>query len=277
MHEEGGPNFHHGLSYHRLADTSMEELAAAVRLRAHPTPGELFVRKIRLERYHSEKDKFSRWPVINLYKTYPDELHLLTLPGHRWIFERQLLHERKAQGLKTYFTSAENDPAIFRFSLGFIPFITENEVHVKNNKTVFTDAATHENCDIEEIISRGGHYTGAWLDFNGPLSTKKFQALVKLWGMVDHSIVITLHRKRYHTKEVGTEYDWGPLIKDTLRLPKTRFGEVNYGLYMKQITLLKHGRVVNNITQFINGRSALDFCRESNGKKDGEISGTGTG
>ena len=236
------PFSRNGLSYHSLSNAPLEEVAAAVRLRSEPTPGEAFIKKIR---NNPEADRikayYSRSPVFHLYGDFPDTLRILTMPGLKWRFERGLVKYRLKHGLATQITSVECDPAIYRAALAWMPGA---ELSVRDNCTVVSDIAWFEYAYVEDVIERGPlPLDGAWLDFNGPLNLRRLEAIWGLWQQVTHSIVVTFLAART-PPEITTEFrrwgGWYHLFKNLLGVPVEVSPYLQHNI-MVQITARKGG------------------------------------
>lgn len=240
------PYSHRGFTFHKLTNASLEEVAAAVRLRREATPGEAFIQKLH---NHPEAERvkafYSRGPVMSLYHEFPGTLRILTLPGLKWIFERRLLKWRSKNLLETQITAVESDPAIYRAALAWMP---GTELSVRDSNTVISNVAWYEHTTFEELIERGPlSIDGAWLDFNGPLSMRKLEAIWALWQQVADSIVVTFLTARA-PRDITAQYirrgGWGGIFQSLLGLPKEKV-EVSYYLqhnWMCQIAILKGKR-----------------------------------
>lgn len=227
--------------------TNVEAAAAIMKRRSEATPGEMYIKKL-LENPEADVRKwlYSRSPVFELWKDLPGTIKLLTLPGHDWKLEYKLDKYRYKHGLKVQFTGVENDPAIWQISL------TNRPKSVKS----------FEFLDVEEFIADSSdRYTAAWLDWNGPLSTTKLEAVYLLWPRLSHSLIVTFMASRYPVpvrKMYNKAGSWGAMLADYLKIPRDSVAEVKYsqgtGMGFYQLTALKSGKAQETKTcRYING------------------------
>jgi hypothetical protein len=240
----------HGFTFHDLASAPYEELAAVVRLRTEPTPGQAFAAKI-----HSgdpagkiEKNR-ARRQVFHLYSRYPKPLRLLTLPGIKWNFERGILDHRR-WGRPTSFVAAECDPAIYRASLAFMPRDSKGMAQVDTEKLTFkSDVVKWYECGpVENLILRTNErFTGAWLDFNGQLNEGRIAAVAELWKRVSDSMVVTFLGSRYDSTvermlaRADRPEAWDVVFQNLLKIKGGLVQMYSYSdpVKMIQMTLLK--------------------------------------
>lgn len=260
-----------GMTYHTLSGANMEELAAAVRKRASPTAGEMYIRKLR-EDPATDRNKWicSREPVRRLWSEIPGELRVLTLPGLHWKLEKSLLKTRRNLGLKTQFTAAERDQSIFRVSINGMP--RYKELSLVDTKTVRSEVAWYECCEVEDLIARTNwKWTAAWLDWNGPLSLKGVEAIKQLWPRLSHSLVLTFMVARY-SGEVKSLRDkaggWGPAVANLIGLPRERVHETRYQSGAGSMTFAQVTAIKPNVKTEI-----VRVCRYVNGIKLEELYG----
>jgi hypothetical protein len=125
----------------------------------------------------------ARQKIIALFSAqhWPTKLHMLTLPGTQWTFERHLLSARP--NVPTYFTAVERNRA---------NFIVANNAKPKQAKLLFADV------DVIMATEWENAWDAAWLDYNGPLTNKRLQNIKRFYyGFVRSTLVITALKSRW--------------------------------------------------------------------------------
>lgn len=196
-----------GYTFNYLHRAGFEETAAAVRMDSRVSPGCGFARKMhKSRRSWPAKDSARSW-VSRMYAPllFPGPLKILTLPGLKWPWERLCLAIRGTEKLTTEIYSLENEPAIYKASLQFIPG-GANGISCTGGRTfVSTSKIVHyELSSFEKFIEDGlcPQLDGAWLDFTGFITQRRLEALKALWSILSHSLTITSLKAR-HEFEVG--------------------------------------------------------------------------
>jgi hypothetical protein len=129
----------------------------------------------------------ARQKIIDLFSMQPNRLHLLTLPGAEWQFERQLLIVRP----QTYFTGVENNRAIYLAAAAKKP---------KHSNILFGD--------IDDLMSTTDNaWDAAWIDYNGPLTNKRLAIIRRFYqGFIRSTLIITALKSRW-SLDTGTSID----------------------------------------------------------------------
>jgi hypothetical protein len=125
----------------------------------------------------------ARQKIINFFseQSWPKPLHILTLPGLEWKFEQQLLAVR--QKSPTHFTSCENNHETFLRAVKTKP---------QNCKFIFVDV------DVMMANESEKAWDAAWLDYCGPLSSKRLQIIKRFYeGFIRNTLIITALKTRW--------------------------------------------------------------------------------
>lgn len=175
-----------------LSSLDIESLAAAVRLRGRSDPGMRFAQ---LGIVGSEDKQQARMIVRNMFLSN----HLrsfLTMPGLFFSFEWLLLQKRERGQIfrkenkrpsRTFICGIERESEIYRGSLRFIPHVNHGYI-----KTI--DCIPGAKCSLqtpfifryhqmtfEDYSKIGRPQDAAFLDFNGPLSIARCNAIAAFW------------------------------------------------------------------------------------------------
>src|SRR5262245_44456174 len=207
------------VSYKPLSRYDMEDAAAAVRHR--PSGGVLFARTS----MRDEKEK-AREQILELFspQIWPHRLHMLTMAGASWRFERLLLARRQPGWMRqrhperTLFTSVENDRAIYFAGTGQIPGLHTPDALIKKIrpfhfaeygiKTRFAafflaniDDMLAFDCNQASLERKGivakGYYA-VWLDYTGPLTISRMNLISSFYRRyVKHILIITALKARW--------------------------------------------------------------------------------
>jgi len=188
----------------RLARMTTEELAIVVEADKHNSSGINYARK----GAHPKKD-VARRAVLDLFSPaqFPDGLRMLTFPGIHWVFERQLLAIRWDHDKHTRILGIECDEAIFRGSLKYLPGLKYGLRELRTPPWASTLYAVKKT-DVQyargwfESLAAdncGPRFSGAWLDFSGPISASAMRHIGEMWdrGRILKRLVITGLRARY--------------------------------------------------------------------------------
>lgn len=191
------------VAYHRpVAQLGMEELAARQR-QITPSGGVLFARNA-----DGDEKIAARQRVLDIF--HPDRwlerLHLLTMPSVQWRFERKLLATRdegwmrRAKAANTYFTSCENDRAIFYASISQMPGLHTPDAELKKIKPfpfaengMKTRYASLFFANVDDFMAHDGWDQGwdaAWLDYTGPLTVERLALIKKFYRAYIKSVLI---------------------------------------------------------------------------------------
>jgi hypothetical protein len=200
-------------NYKPLARCGMEELAVRQQ-RLVPSGGIQFVRATNRE----NKDT-ARQAVLDLFAPdrWPGYLHFLTLPSLDWRFERLLLAQREVGWLRapnphrTFFTSVENDRSIYFAAAAQMPGTeTPNRVikHLNRNKGISfaeigvkTKYAAFFFADVDDLLIKTdwNGWDAAWLDYTGPLTTRRLKLIAQFYQtQVRDTLIVTALKARWN-------------------------------------------------------------------------------
>lgn len=189
-----------------LAQCDMEELAGYVRSGA-------LTGAIRFARKHDGAEKrAARKLVLDLFRpdVWPGRLHMLTMPGLRWTFERQLLAlrqegwTRNAPNRFTFFMGLENDRAVYFSSCTQMPGVEiVRRSPIKLIRTfpfaecgVSTGFASFffaplKDFMIHAVNTHDWHPYGAvWLDLMGPMTPEMLELIKSFYRRCVRKILI---------------------------------------------------------------------------------------
>jgi hypothetical protein len=201
-------------AYRPLARLNMEELAAYTRS-VEPRGGILFARG----RQRAHKDA-ARQRVLDLFTptAWPGWLHLLTMPGVDWRFERLLLGLREPgwmqyPGLKwparTHFMGVESDRPIYFAAVGTMPGVHTPHATIKPIKPfpfaeigVKTRYASLFLANVDDVMMHAWTDNGwdaAWLDYTGPLTVERLAIIARFYReRVRHIMIVTAMLARWN-------------------------------------------------------------------------------
>lgn len=121
-------------------------------------------------------------------------LNILTMPGVDWTFEKALIGAREHGGGKrypryTFITAVESSHAVWTAALvtmplGFGALITDLPTPTGVTAAVRSKVISRFYCcDVEDYINSDTMYPldAAWLDFCGPITERRLQAINVLW------------------------------------------------------------------------------------------------
>jgi hypothetical protein len=194
-----------------LSRLDMEELAVEVSRKQ--TPGMAFA----TPQPGGRPEKVKARRLILKWLTQdrrPKGLSIVTMPGLRWEFERELLmmregpsNNRRNKVHRTYICGIEGDEAIYRAALAHIPGASGPDGKI--NQLTKLGSATcsvrtpmivrYHRCWFEDFAYEPGPpEDAAWFDFNGPLSIKRLEALKTFWSTrIRWALWITVLNARY--------------------------------------------------------------------------------
>jgi len=195
-----------------LARLGMDELAARQR-EIKPSGGIVFARNA-----DGDEKSWARQHVLDLFA--PDRwngrLHLLTMPGVAWRFERKLLGIREVGWMRapsprrTLFTSIENDRAIYFAAAGQMPGVHTPRALIKqNNKFAFTEIGVKSAYasflfgNVDDLMKSdwATPWDAAWLDYTGPMSVKRLEIIAQFWHRyIREILVVTALKARWDQK-----------------------------------------------------------------------------
>jgi hypothetical protein len=195
-----------------LAKLGMEELAARQHTLQNPSGGIAFARNVDGEQKTAAREK-----VLELFTRgrWPGHLHMLTLPGIQWRFERKLLGVREVGWLRkerpngTYFTACENDRAIYFAAVAQMPGLHTPESELKRIKHysfaemgVKTSYASFFFGNADDMMALDCWNSGwhaAWLDYTGPLTVERM-ALIRTFfhRYVNNTLIVTALKARWN-------------------------------------------------------------------------------
>jgi hypothetical protein len=205
--------------------TKTAQLAARVECSPYMTPGVQYAR----HRIHATRTKeVARTAVVQFFDrwNFPGQLHILTMPGLTWCFEKQLYAQRGMQrfrelamgGLNPKWNSAtrvygiECDEAIYRAAIQQCPGakLSIRCTSAYDIRTPFIKS--FRKIDFSEVTTE--HYDGAWLDFNGPITSKRLGEIQEFWSHIRFGLAITWMNARHDAavteqiKEYASPVDW---------------------------------------------------------------------
>jgi hypothetical protein len=221
----------------------MEELAVR-QYTLEPSGGVLFARN----RERESKDT-ARQAIIDLFspQRWPGNLHVLTLPGLDWKFERLLLAVRNPgwfQASKpngTYFTSVESDRSIYFSSVTHMPGVETPRALIRPIKServrpfaemgVKTRYASFFFADVDDLMKQqtwDGGWDAAWLDYTGPLTVERMRLIQNFFHtLVRDTLIVTSMKARWNeatsaaVAKAGSHSQW---------LRQSLFGEILHDL-----------------------------------------------
>lgn len=189
----------------------MEELAARQRDIA-PVGGVLFARNAD----GAEKTK-ARQMVLDLFtrERWPGFLHMLTMPGLQWRFERKLLAARQEGWMRhrsahgVYFTACENDRAIFYAAVGEMPGLHTRDSELKRIKPypfaefgVKTRFASFFFANVDDLLAQDNwtaSWDAVWLDYTGPLTDRRLAMIRGFYQRhVKSILIVTALKSRFN-------------------------------------------------------------------------------
>ena len=198
-----------------LRHCNMEELAAHQR-GAQPSGGILFARNA-----DREQKELARQHILDLFTptVWPCSLSMLTMPGIDWRFERKLFGIReigwmtKLKGpVRTYFTSIENDRAIYYGAVAEMPGLATRSALTQTRrppsfaeqsiKTKFICDFHLANVDdlMRETLSQ---WDAVWLDYTGPMTKDRLRLIEQFYHRsVRHILIVTVLKARWN-RETG--------------------------------------------------------------------------
>jgi hypothetical protein len=198
-------------TYKPLASCGMEELAARQR-GIEPRGGVLFARNI-----DGAEKTAARERVLDLFtpKRWPDRLHMLTMPGVQWRFERKLLGAREEGWLRkpspksTYFTACENDRAVYFASVAQMPGLHTPNSTLKQirqfefaERGVKTRYASFFFANIDDMMGLdcwNDGWDAVWLDYTGPLTVERLALIRRFYDRyVRHILIVTALKSRFN-------------------------------------------------------------------------------
>jgi hypothetical protein len=253
-----------GYTYHNLEEASIDEVVADFNLSGQALKrhsGVAFARKIHGSSINLSGKDSARGRLISLYDSdkWPMGLDMLTMPGLKWIFERQILQRRgRLPGAgrnlnhayckaKTNFTCVENDEMIYRGAIKYIPSYSDSSLKMVSTRCLRTNLIkNYLAIDVEDYIEHPmcPFFDAAWFDFTGFLTERRLEGLKHFWqnncGL--HLTLTTLAARwsTYISSKIKQAGGLGQLISSSLE-GSTVFNEFNYfdGIPMHQITLTK--------------------------------------
>jgi len=198
--------------YRPLTRCGPEELAIQARINK-PGGGLLFARKV----WRGFKDE-AREHIIELLQdreAYP-ELHMLTMPGVSWTFEKKLLGRRHGDWYKSSatpgskFTSIENDRFVYHGAITKFPGIKCRKPPVIQVKpgTPFAERVIGNefienfyfgNVDDLMRAATPDQYDAAWLDYTGPMSIERARVIKQFFETsVKRVLALTVLKARWN-------------------------------------------------------------------------------
>jgi hypothetical protein len=196
-------------TYRPLAQCGMEELAARQRIIV-PSGGVLFARTTDRRQKAAARQK-----VLDLFR--PDvwnrPLHIFTMPGVHWRFERLLLSARQPDWSRTrnsngtIFTSIENDRAIYFAAAAQMPGVHTPDALIKPIKRerlanfsemgIKTRYGAFFFANVFDLMVQdwGDGWDAVWLDFTGPLTAERLKLIRDFYHRYVREILIVTAMK----------------------------------------------------------------------------------
>lgn len=187
-----------------LRECGIEELAVH-QIMANPSGGILFARNPA-----GEEKRVARELILDIFsaQNYPGAISLLTMPGLKWNFEGALLNHRTPDAKGTYFHCIENDRSIYHAALMCMPRIREKGslVRVLEPRSFAERVVSCQSIhgyyfgEVDALMhSNEEQFTGAWLDYTGPLSIKRLEVIKNFFAnSVRDVLVITSLKARWN-------------------------------------------------------------------------------
>lgn len=223
--------------------------------------GVSFARKLHASKRDMPGKDSARGKLITLYDSekWPMPLTILTMPGLKWIFERQLLQKRGKLGsqsrrlgheypkAKTYIVAVENDDMIYRGALNYIPRDKDSSLQLLSARSVKTNYIyRYMSANVEDYIVDDSipFFDVGWIDFTGFITEKRLEAIKYFWKK----------KCGFHLTITSLAARWNPTIMDKIlaagslgdmlseELDAISFKEIEYSdgrTPMHQITLEK--------------------------------------
>jgi hypothetical protein len=152
---------------------------------------------------------------------------MLTMPGVQWRFERKLLGAREVGWLRnrapwrTYFTSFENDRAIYFAAITQMPGLHNSELKLIKpcsyaERGVKTRYASLFLANIDDLMAQNcWDVDAAWLDYTAPLTVERLALIKKFYDKrVRHILIVTSLKQRFNetttraVKKAGGHSQW---------------------------------------------------------------------
>lgn len=198
-------------NYKPLARCGIEELAM-YQISAKPSGGIMFARK----QEHEQKDA-ARAEIVRLFAPngrFAKKLHILTMPGVDWKFERKLLAKRegnwwmRAEPQRTRFACIENDRAIYHAAVTRLPGLNTPQCRTE----VLPGTTFAERCvrtrwvrrfyfgNVDDLMrDPSQQFDAAWLDYTGPLTTERLALIKRFYkDNVRAALIVTALRARWN-------------------------------------------------------------------------------
>lgn len=200
-----------------LREYSMEELAARQRS-IKPSGGVLFARVSDREQKYAARER-----IVELFspQAWPGRLHMLTMPGLEWRFERRLLGEREPGWMRrphprrTRFTSFENDRAVYYSAISTMPGLHTPNAYLRKLKQVsFAEMGFKTVCGayffanvddmmVSEDWRDGSAWDAAWFDYTGPMTVKRLSLIEQFYQRkVSQILIVTVLKARWDRETV---------------------------------------------------------------------------
>jgi hypothetical protein len=152
---------------------------------------------------------------------WPGRLHMLTMPGVQWRFERKLLGLRedawlrKPRPCRTYFTACESNRAIYHAALCQMPGLHTAHAMLKpvrRERAIFAEIAMKTTyasfffANMDDLIQSDcwtEPWDAAWLDYTGPLTPERLRLIQQFYQRhVRRILIITALKTRYERSTV---------------------------------------------------------------------------
>ena len=200
----------------RFGDKTPDELASHIWMHGGESSS---INYARLENSHVARvikaDARGRVARLFLPRVWPGPLSILTMPGLKWAFEREILGYREVDLKKedghpqrTHIASIEWDEAIFRCALGFIPKGEDDDIIQVQAPEFASDSyrtkqiARYHRGRFEDLaewyVTSDYSFDAAWLDFSGPVSMARMVAIQRFWlSSIKWRLVVTAMNARW--------------------------------------------------------------------------------
>lgn len=167
----------------------LDELTSSRKLERGTEGGILFARNA-----DGDEKTEARKLILDLFQpdVWPSHLHMITMPGMHWKFERKLLGMREGNWMDkscpsvTHFATVENNRSIFSASLHKMPGLYRSTMKETSPKPFAeigfrTNFASHFFCNADDFIAydnwNNGSWNAAWFDYTGPLSIERLSLI----------------------------------------------------------------------------------------------------
>lgn len=203
------------MTFHENAATTAQITEQMIYRRAlTPAGGALFARAP-----EREKKDAARELILDLFDPikWPTHLHMVTMPGAKWRFERLLLGRREPGWMRrekpqiTSFCSIESDRSIFASACTQIPGIYTSTIRNARKfpfaeKVIKTNFASLFLANVDDFLTQewGNGWSAAWLDYLGPITSSRLKLISNFYDkFISRILIITAMHGRWNKETSG--------------------------------------------------------------------------